>query len=216
MPKTAIILGATGLTGKILLNKLLADSTFERIKLFSRSSVHIDNPKIEEHLIDMFALEYHSEEFKGDVVFCCIGTTNAKTPDKNMYSRIDYGIPVAAAQLSRDNDINTFIVISAMGADPRSKVFYNRTKGEMERDVLQYKIENTYILQPSLIGGSRTEIRIGERFAQWMMGSFDFLIPKKYKMIHPELIAKAMIWLSKNTYSEVRISSESIRKIGMR
>ncbi len=215
MPKTAIILGATGLTGKILLNKLLADSTFERIKLFSRSSVHIDNPKIEEHLIDMFALEYHSEEFKGDVVFCCIGTTNAKTPDKNMYSRIDYGIPVAAAQLSRDNDINTFIVISAMGADPRSKVFYNRTKGEMERDVLQYKIENTYILQPSLIGGSRTEIRIGERFAQWMMGSFDFLIPKKYKMIHPELIVKAMIFLSKNTYSEARIPSELIKKIGL-
>ncbi len=106
-------------------------------------------------------------------------------------------------------------MISAMGADPRSKVFYNRTKGEMERDVLQYKIENTYILQPSLIGGSRTEIRIGERFAQWMMGSFDFLIPKKYKMIHPELIVKAMIFLSKNTYSEARIPSELIKKIGL-
>ena len=215
MPKTAIILGSTGLTGKILLNKLLADSTFEKIKLFSRSSVHIDNPKIEEHLIDMFALEYHSEDFKGDVVFCCIGTTNAKTPDKNMYSRIDYGIPVAAAQLSRDNSIKTFIVISAMGADLKSTIFYNRTKGEMERDVLQYKIENTYILQPSLIGGSRTEIRMGERFAQVVMGSLDFLIPKKYKMIHPELIAKAMLWLSKNKYSEVRIPSELIKKIGL-
>ena len=215
MPKTAIILGATGLTGKILLNMLLTDSTFERIKLFSRSSVHIDNPKVEEHLIDMFALEYQAEVFTGDVVFCCIGTTNAKTPDKNMYSRIDYGIPKAAAQLSRDNSIKTFIVISAMGADPKSAIFYNRTKGEMERDVLQYKIENTYILQPSLIGGSRTEIRMGERFAQVVMGSLDFLIPKKYKMIHPELIAKAMLWLSKNKYSEVRIPSELIKKIGL-
>jgi uncharacterized protein YbjT (DUF2867 family) len=213
MTKTAIIIGATGLTGNILLNKLLADSAFERIKLFSRSPVQIDNPKIEEHLIDMFALDDHSENFTGDVVFCCIGTTNAKTPDKNMYLRIDYGIPVAAARLSRDNKIHTFIVISSMGADSMSKVFYSKTKGEMERDVLQYKIENTYILQPSLIGGNRTQIRAGERIAQFMMGSFDFLIPKKYKMIHPEAIAKAMIWLSKNGFSETRISSEKIKEI---
>jgi len=216
MSNTAIIISATGLTGRILLNNLLEDNYFERIKLFSRSSVHIDNPKIEEHLIDMFALEYHSEDFKGDVVFCCIGTTKAKTPDQKLYARIDYGVPVAAAQLSIDNNINTFIVISAMGADPRSKVFYNRTKGEMERDILQYKIENTYILQPSLIGGNRTEIRIGERLAKWTMGSFDFLIPNKYKMIDPKLIAKAMLWLSKNTYSEDRIPSELIKKIGLR
>ena len=125
MTKTAIIIGATGLTGNILLNKLLADSAFERIKLFSRSPVQIDNPKIEEHLIDMFALDDHSENFTGDVVFCCIGTTNPKTPDKNMYLRIDYGIPVAAARLSRDNKIHTFIVISSMGADSMSKVFCN-------------------------------------------------------------------------------------------
>jgi uncharacterized protein YbjT (DUF2867 family) len=216
MKKTAIIIGATGLTGNILLNELLTDSTFERIKLFSRSPVQIDNPKIEEHLIDMFALGDHSEDFTGDVVFCCIGTTNAKTPDKNMYLKIDYGIPVAAARLSRDNKIQTFIVISSMGADSTSKVFYSKTKGEMERDVLQCRIENTYILQPSLIGGNRTEIRLGERIAQFMMGSLDFLIPKKYKMIHPELIAKSMIWLSKNTHSETRIASELIKKIGSR
>jgi uncharacterized protein YbjT (DUF2867 family) len=213
MTKTAIILGGTGLTGRILLNKLLVDGTFERIKLFSRSSVHIDNPKIEEHLIDMFTLEDHSEDFTGDVVFCCIGTTNAKTPDKNRYLRIDYGIPIAAARLSRDNKIDAFIVISSMGADPTSKVFYNKTKGEMERDVLQFEIENTYILQPSLIGGNRTEIRRGEVVAKFMMGSLDFLIPKKYKMIHPESIAKAMIWLSKNGFSETRISSEKIKEI---
>lgn len=86
----------------------------------------------------------------------------------------------------------------------------------MERDLLLSEIPNTYILQPSLIGGSRTEIRIGERFAQWMMGSFNFLIPKKYKMIHPESIAKAMIWLSKNDFSEKIISSEKIKEIALR
>ncbi|HET8802964.1 MAG TPA: NAD(P)H-binding protein, partial [Aequorivita sp.] len=117
MKKTAIILGATGLTGSILLEKLLQDASFLKIKLFSRSSVEKSSPKIEEHLIDMFQLENHSEAFTADVVFCCIGTTKAKTPDKETYKKIDYGIPVTAAKLAKQNGIETFIVISAMGAD---------------------------------------------------------------------------------------------------
>jgi uncharacterized protein YbjT (DUF2867 family) len=216
MTKTAIILGATGFTGKILLNKLLADNTFDRIKLFSRSSVHIDSSKIEEYLVDMLALENYSEDFKGDVVFCCVGTTASKTPDKDEYIRVDYGIPVTAAKLSEANKIPRFIVMSSMGADVNSKVFYNSVKGEMEREVLQCKIENAYVLRPSLIGGRRDEVRKGERFAQFMMGSFDFIIPDKYKMIHPERIANTMLWLSKNTFSKRILPSELISKIGLR
>lgn len=215
MSKTAIVLGATGLTGGILLEKLLSDTSFAKIKLFSRSSVGIENSRIEEHLIDLFQLENQTETFTADVVFCCIGTIKAKTPDKEMYRNIDYGIPVAASVLCKKNGISTFILVSAMGADPNSKVFYNKTKGEMERDVLQNKIKNTYILQPSLIGGNRSETRIGERFAQNVMETFDFLIPKKYKMIHPESIAKAMLWLSKNDFSENRITSEKINEIAL-
>ena len=216
MSRTAIIIGATGLTGGILLERLLGDDSFHKIKLFSRSSVNNNSTKIEEHLIDLFALESYSAAFQGDVVFCCIGTTKAKTPDNNLYKKIDYGIPLMAAQLSRHSGIKSFIVISSTGADPKSKIFYNRIKGEMERDILQYKIPNTYILQPSLIGCHRKEYRLGERFAQMMMGVFGFIVPKKYKMIHPELIAKAMLWLSKNEYSETRISSEKIKEIALR
>ncbi len=137
MKKSAIILGATGLTGNLLLKKLLKDPSFEKIKLFSRSSSEINSPKIEEHLIDMFQLESHSEAFTADVVFCCIGTTKAKTPDNETYKKIDYGIPVSAAKLAKKNSIKTFIVISAMGADADSSIFYNKTKGEMQRDVLK-------------------------------------------------------------------------------
>lgn len=215
MSKTAIVLGATGLTGGILVDKLLADSAFEEIRLFSRNTSERKHPKIKEYLMDLFELENSASNFKADLVFCCIGTTKEKTPDKEMYRRIDYGIPVTAAKLCRQNGIDTFLVVSAMGADPKSKVFYNRTKGEMERDVLQNEIPNTYILQPSLIGGTREEKRIGERFAQMMMGVFGFLVPKKYKMIHPESIAKAMLWLSKNDFSENKISSEKIKELGM-
>lgn len=212
--KTAIILGATGLTGSILLEKLLADASFEKIILFSRSSVTNNSPKIEEHLIDMFQLEAHSEAFKADVVFCCIGSTKANTPDKETYRKIDYGIPVTAAKLAKQNGINTYIVISALGADANSSVFYNKTKGEMQRDVLNQNIENTYILQPSLIVGDRNENRLGEKIAIFLMKNFGFLIPKKYKMIKAETIADAMVVLAKDGYPEKIIPSEKIQIIG--
>ena len=211
--KTAIILGATGLTGGLLLEKLLKDPSYERIKLFSRSSVNRNDPKIEEHLIDMFQLEDYSDVFKADVVFCCIGTTKAKTPDKEVYKKIDYGIPVRAAKLAKENGIKTFIVISSLGADENSSVFYNKTKGEMQRDVLLQKVEKTYVLQPSLIVGNRNESRFGEDLASFFMKIFAFLIPKKYKMIKAETIAEAMCVLDKSGYSEKIINSEEIQKL---
>ncbi len=213
MKKTAILLGATGLTGNILLGKLLKDPSYEKIKLFSRSSAEKNSPKIEEHLIDMFQLENHSEAFKADVVFCCIGTTKSKTPDKETYKKIDYGIPVTAAKLAQQNGIETFIVISAMGADANSSIFYNKVKGEMQRDVLPQKVKNKYILQPSLLVGDRNEGRLGEKVATFFMQTFSFFIPKKYKIIEAETIAVAMILLAEKGYSESIITSEKIKEI---
>lgn len=211
--KTAIILGATGLTGGILLNKLIDDTSFGKIKLFSRSSAGKTSSKIEEHIIDMFQLEKYSKDFNADVVFCCIGTTKGKTPNKETYRKIDYGIPVAAAKLSKMNDINTFIVISALGANENCSIFYNKTKGEMERDVINQNIENTYILQPSLIVGDRNESRLGENVAEIFMKYFGFLVPKKYKMIEAETIAEAMRVLSESNYSKIIITSEKIKEM---
>lgn len=213
MPKTAIILGATGLVGGKLLEMLLRDDDYTKLKLFSRSSCKIDHPKIEEHLINLFELETHSSAFTGDVVFCCIGTTKAKTSDKEKYREIDYGIPVTAAIVAKNNGIKTFEVISAMGANPKSKTFYNKTKGEMERDVLGRKIEGTYIFQPSLLGGERNEKRFGERMAQFFMGAFSFLIPQQYKIIEPETIAMAMIKVARTKYGKQRIPSDEIKEI---
>jgi len=213
MGKTAIILGATGLTGGILRKRLLADPAFSTIKLFSRSSVNLKSPKIEEYLIDLFDLENHSAQFKADVVFCCIGTTKSKTPDKDKYRKIDYGIPVTAAKLCKKNAIETFIVISALGANPKSSLFYNKVKGEMQEDVLNQNIKNTYILQPSLITGNRDENRIVESLAKIFMHLFKFLIPKKYRPISPESIAKSMHWLSNNSWKDKIIPSDKIKNI---
>jgi len=213
MGKTAIILGATGLTGGILLRGLIKNVDYDKVKLFSRSTVGLDHPKIEEYLINLFELTNYSAEFTGDVVFCCIGTTKAKTSDTNTYKKIDYGIPVAAAQLAKENQIKTFIVISAMGANPNSGVFYNRVKGEMEAEILKQEMPRTYILQPSLIGGKRVEKRFGEQLAKGFMSVFGFLIPKRYKMIEPEDIATAMQLLAVKGPKEQRISSDVITNI---
>ena len=213
MKKTAIILGATGLTGGNLLDFLLKNDRYGKIKVFSRSSVGISNPKLEEHLIDLFELEKHKEIFQADEVFCCIGTTKSKTPDNSLYKKIDYGIPFAAAKLCKENNIDTFIVISAMGANPESKVFYNKTKGEMERDVLKQNIKNTYILQPGLIGGNRSEKRLGESIAKFLFKILNPIIPKNYRTISPETIAKAMVTLANQGYSKNRVENQTIKEI---
>jgi uncharacterized protein YbjT (DUF2867 family) len=216
MTKSAIIIGATGLTGSLLLQHLLDDNRYQTIKLFSRNSCNITHSKIEEHLVDLFELEKHQDLFNADEVFCCIGTTKAKTPDEATYLKIDYGIPVTLAHICAKNEIETFLVVSALGANKKSKLFYNRTKGKMEEDVLREKIKNTYILQPSLISGNRTEKRFGEKMAKIFMKILNPLLIgslKKYKSIHPKTIVNAMVWLANNDYKSGRIPSTEIQKI---
>ncbi|WP_405330596.1 NAD-dependent epimerase/dehydratase family protein [Leeuwenhoekiella sp. LLG6367-2.1] len=216
MGKTAILLGITGLIGNALAKNILEDSRYNKLISFHRRKSGIVHPKLEEHIVDLFELEKYAEQFKGDVVFCCIGTTQAKTDDKETYKKIDYGIPVAAAKLSAYNNIPKFIAISALGANPSSSVFYNKTKGEMERDVLKQNVNETYFLQPSLLAGDREEQRTLEKLA---IGAFKVLNPlligplKKYQSIKPEPIVATMQYLAFNTYSEIRIESDEIKKI---
>ena len=213
MAKTAIILGASGATGSEVLKLLLEDSRYDKIKLFSRSSINNAHPKIEEYIINLFELEKHSESFITDEVYCCIGTTKAKTPDTDTYYKIDYGIPVTAAKLAKENNIPVFAVISAIGADSNSSIFYNRTKGEMQEAVLEYKIPKTYILQPSLILAERKDKRFVEKLAAALMNVFNPLLPAKYRSIKAGTIAKVMIWLCNNGYEKTIIRSDEIAKL---
>lgn len=213
MRKIAILLGATGLTGDCLLQLLLNDAEFEKVKVFTRKQTNYKHPKLEEHIIDLLKLNDYAELFKGDVAFCCIGTTRAKTPDKTTYRAIDYGIPVQASKLAKQNGVNKYIVVSALGADSKSKIFYNRLKGEMEQDVLAEEIEQTHFLRPSLIIGNRKEKRTGETISKHVMKFLDFTIPKRYKYIEAKTIARAMLWLSKQNHPEKIILNDEIKTI---
>ena len=218
MGKTAIVLGATGLVGGHLLRLLLDDNDYSVVKVFGRSSVGFSEEKLEEYIVDLLTLEKHSEKFTGDVVFCCVGTTKAKTSDKSHYRDIDYGIPVTAATLSEEKNIKTFIVVSALGADKNSRVFYNRVKGDMEEAVMVKNIEEIYIMQPSLIGGERDESRMGESIAKFFMNLLQPLMVgdlRKYRPIHPNDIAKAMMYLAGDAVMREtkRIESDHIKEL---
>ena len=193
--KTAIVLGATGLTGSLLLNKLVKDDNYKTIKVFTRRSTGNKSPKVKEFIIDLLLLDQFTADFIADEVFCCIGTTAKKTKDKAVYKSIDYGIPTSAAKLAKANGVEVFTVVSAMGANSKSNVFYNKTKGEMEASVLEQKIKHTYILRPSLIKGNRQESRLGEDIGNFIANFMNpFLIGrfKKYRSIKGETIATAM------------------------
>ena len=216
MPKTAIILGASGATGSELLQLLLADSRYSKVKIFVRKSLNLGNPKIEEHIIDVLQLEKYAQSFTADEVYCCIGTTKAKTPDKGEYYKIDFGIPVTAAKLAKANGIDTYIVVSAVGASKSSGIFYSRTKGEMQEAVQQQNIAHTYILQPSLIVAQRSESRVME---QLFIGLWKLVNPllwgsaAKYKSVTSANIAKAMVWLANNNYPDVIVTSDKINDL---
>ncbi len=175
--------------------------------------------KIEEYLIDLFELEKLSDLFQADDVFCCIGSTQKKTPDPDIYRKVDFGIPATAAKLSKQNKISTFVVISALGAKEDSRIFYNRTKGEMEGAVLEQKIPRTHILQPSLISGNREESRPFETIWKNVMKVGDYLLPgklKKYQSISPESIVKTMIYVANTGHPNVRIESNEIKELAER
>lgn len=212
--KTAIVLGATGLTGGLLVKKLVADTDFEKVILFSRKALAFKHPKIEEHIVDVLNLTAQEAKFKADMVFCCIGTTKAKTPDLDQYLEIDYGIPLQAGRLAKKNNIPKFLVVSAMGANPKSRVFYNRVKGQMEQELLELKLPETYIFRPSLISGKREEKRMGEGFANALMRVINPLIPAAYKSISADYIARAMLEVSKTGYEKQHIPSDEIRNLG--
>tara|TARA_Y100000385_G_scaffold201748_1_gene208939 strand:+ start:5252 stop:5884 length:633 start_codon:yes stop_codon:yes gene_type:complete len=210
MQKTAIILGSTGLTGSYVLDQLITNENYTYIKLFSRKSTGNKHPKVEEFIVDLQQFESFEKDFTGDEVYCCIGTTKKKTPNKDVYRTIDVGIPTNAAQLAKKNGIKSFAVVSAIGANSNSSVGYNRMKGDMEQAVMDTEIEYTYILRPSFIAGNRQEHRGGEKFGLAVFKFLKFMIPKKYRSVEAKAIGAKMIELCQSNAPTCILESNEI------
>ncbi|NBW59296.1 MAG: NAD-dependent epimerase/dehydratase family protein [Crocinitomicaceae bacterium] len=196
MQKNVLIIGASGLIGSELVQLLLRDDKIKTVKVFVRKSLAITDQKIREILVDFEHLEDFKHEFQGDALFCCIGTTRKKTPDLAAYKAVDYGIVLTAANLARSNHVPQVHLVSAIGAAVSSKIFYNRLKGEIEKDVLKLDFPTTLIYQPAMLIGKRSESRPAEFIAQKLMPFFDvFLLGKtrKYHSIEAKKVAESML-----------------------
>ena len=193
--KTALLFGASGLVGQHLLNQLIKDSNYSKIKLFVRSVPEINDPKIEVIKSDFNNLENHNEDIKGDDCFFCIGTTKKNSPDKNEYQRVELEVPKQVAQIAKSNSVNSFFFVSSGYADSKSSGDYLKFKGEVEEELKRLDFSKLGIMRPSFILGDRKEKRVGEKIGIFL---FKLLSPlllgplKKMRPIHSKTVAKAM------------------------
>lgn len=215
MGKQAIVIGGTGLTGSWVIKLLSEHLEYEKIIVYTRRELpeELQLPKVESIILPSITADYLWATFQGDEVYCCIGTTRKKTPNQEEYRSIDFGIPVAVAKLCKEKGIQTYAVVSAIGANAKSSIFYNRLKGEMEEAVFAEQIEHTYILRPSIILGNRQEHRAGERFGILIIKAISFLLIgglKKYRGVEAKAIAAKMIAMSNSGQPSQVIESDRI------
>ena len=194
--KTALVFGSSGLIGGHLLNQLIEDNNYNKIKIFIRSEPKINDPKLEIIKTDFNNLENHNDDIKGDDCFFSIGTTKKNSSDKNEYQKVEVEIPKKIATIAKSNLVNSFIFVSALYANPKSLVEYVRFKGLVEEELKRLNFPKLVIMRPSFLMGNRKEKRVGEKIGIFV---FKILSPlllgplKKMRPIHSKTVAKAMI-----------------------
>ena len=214
--KTALIFGSSGLVGKNLLNQIINNSNYSKVKIFVRSSLEISDQKIEVINTDFKDLQKIKNLIIGDDCFFCIGTTKKNSPDKNEYRRIELNLPKKIAQISKSNDIRSFIYVSSGFADPNNSGDYLKFKGLVEEEIKSLNFEKIGILRPSFLLGNRKEKRVGEKIGIFI---FKLLSPlffgpiKKMKPIHSEKVAKAMIKIANENLGKTILESNEIVEI---
>lgn len=196
--KSALLFGATGLVGSNLLHILLKSPRYSCVTIITRKNVQVSHPKLNQIIVaDFSALgdEKISCVYKVDDVFCCLGTTIKKAGSRERFWQVDYKYPLIAARQAQQCGAAQFLVVSAIGADPKSMFFYNRVKGELETALAQINFPSLHIFQPSLLLGKRQEYRLGETvgaYASKLVSPFLVGGLKKYQPIAASAVAYAM------------------------
>jgi len=214
--KTALLFGSSGLVGGHLLNHLIKDINYSKIKLFVRAVPEISDPKVEIIKIDFNNLQNHKEDVIGNDCFVCIGTTKKNAPDKDEYRRVELDIPKEIAQIAKSNLINSFIFVSALYANPKSSGDYVRFKGLVEEELKRLNFPKLVVMRPSFLMGDRKEKRAGEKIGIFVFKLLSSLLLgslKKMKPIHSETVAKAMIAVVQNDIQQTIFESNEIVEI---
>lgn len=206
--KTALIAGATGATGKALLYQLLEDQSYIKVIALTRRPLTVKHHKLTQVQADFNQLNEVADQLQADDVFCCLGTTIKVAGSRENFYRVDHDYVYELAKTCLAGGATQFIMVSALGANADSGIFYNRVKGEIERDVAALNYPAFIIVRPSLLLATRASIRTGEVIAKYLMSALAFLFIgplKRYKAIPVETVAKAMRHYAGENLSGTRV-----------
>ncbi len=201
--KHALIAGATGLVGNELLQQLIRGRQYHTISILSRHEVETSSKRVETIIVDYDQLT-DKQLPKIDDAFCCLGTTMNKAGSKDAFRKVDHDYPLRVAEITRRKGAQQYLLVSAMGADESSYIFYNRVKGEVEAAIAKLGFESFHVFRPSMLLGERTETRIGEQIGQVVMQGMAPLMVgglKKYQAIPAETVAEAMVHVARKELS---------------
>jgi uncharacterized protein YbjT (DUF2867 family) len=187
-----LIAGATGLVGRLVLDKTLADARISRVMAPTRRRLAA-HPKLDNPLVDFDHLPNDADWWRVDGVICALGTTRAKAGSDAAFRTVDYDYPLAVARLAHRHGATRFALNSSLGADAASRLLYPRTKGEIEAAIKAIGFASLTIVRPGLIGGDRDEFRLGERIAAVVLGALGPLLPRRYRISPADNIADALV-----------------------
>ncbi|MBF8747706.1 oxidoreductase [Pseudomonas putida] len=208
-PQHVLLAGATGLTGEHLLDRLLNEPTISRVLAPTRRPL-AEHPHLENPVGDP-AVFLPQLAGRVDIAYCCLGTTLKQAGSEQAFRAVDLDMVVAFSKRAREMGARHLLVVSAIGADPKSSIFYNRVKGEMEEALKAQDWPQLTIVRPSLLLGDRVEPRLGERMA----APFARFLPGKYRGIEPCTLARALWRLALEEEDGVRIvESDELRRLG--
>lgn len=195
----ASVIGSTGLVGGHLLRLLANNKKFSLVNSLARKSTDIQHSRIQSFSVDFDNIEKFQNAFTVDVAFCALGTTIKKAGSKEQFAKVDFDYVLNCAKVCKAQGVPKFLVVTALGSDPNSLVFYNQIKGKLEQELKNLQLPFLGIFRPSLLLGERGEMRVGEKLGEVVLGGMSIFLQgplKKYRAIHAEEVARAMIHIS--------------------
>lgn len=190
---TSNVIGASGLVGKQLVTLLLEDERFGKVRIFVRQDIRLKHPKLDQHIVDFAKTESWEKDLKGDVLFSALGTTLKQAGSKEKQYEVDFTFNLKFARKAKENGIENYVLVSSVGADSKSGIFYTRMKGELDEAVSKIGFQNLAILRPASLTGDRKEKRIAEIISIPILNVLTRFIMKKYRPVSDKIVAKAMI-----------------------
>ncbi|MDN4492008.1 NAD-dependent epimerase/dehydratase family protein [Ureibacillus aquaedulcis] len=192
--RSAIVVGGTGLVGSNLVKLLCESEEYVSVTVIARREIAFEHPKLTVKIRSFNQLEEKDIGFAHEV-FCCLGTTIKKAGSRANFEKVDVEYPLQIASLAKKCGIMHFIIISAMGANEKSRIYYNRVKGKLEKELIALELPQFSIVRPSLLVGERSEFRFGEKAGEWVLKVINPLLigpMKKYRSIEAVQLALAM------------------------